>query len=363
MENNQTFQILIAPLDWGLGHATRCIPIIEALERRKHKIIIAGCGNSGELLKKHFPNTDYIDCPGSSFRYDKSSFPLFTQIKQSKKLLDQIRFEKRWLKEVSAQYKIDAIISDNRYGLSHLTIPSVFLTHQINVKTGLGKLSELVVRTILKQYIHRYKACWVPDIIEEGNLSGALSHPANLKIPVDYIGWLSRTEQKSDAEQTEILILLSGPEPDRSALENIMIRELSQTEKKIQFIRGLPIDSKLPEANPHIRFFNAVTQEQLSSLLQSAKLVICRSGYSSVMDIIKMQKKAVFIPTPNQPEQEYLATYLMQQKVAPFLSENKFTLEGAIQLAQNFEYTIPLYVSGAEIAANKIEALIKAQQP
>lgn len=275
----------------------------------------------------------------------------------------QIRFERKWISEIATRYKMDAIISDNRYGLTHAGIPSIFITHQLNVKTGLGNLSEVIVRTQLKKHIQQYDLCLVPDIKGQGNLSGELSHPAKINIPVEYIGWLSRVKQTAVTDKTDILILLSGPEPKRSELEHILLKELKNTSKKVCFIRGTTADSTQPSVNENVQIYNCVTQEQLSSLIQSAALVICRSGYSSVMDIVKMQKKSVFIPTPQQPEQEYLAEHLYQQKIAPYLSQKEFTLEKAIQLAENFGYAIPLYIPGEETAADAIEKLIKAQLP
>lgn len=360
--------ILIAPLDWGLGHVTRCIPIIETLDQAGYPVILAGSGTSGILLKNHFPTLTYLECPGEVFTYvEKGQNRSMGNLQQARKLIRQIKSERLWINEIVQQHKIGLIISDNRYGLSHPSIPSIFITHQINVISGFGKLANWLVQTVLKKHINQFHLCWIPDVAGEQNLSGDLSHPAKLNIPIEYIGWLSRVEQNSNTfSNSELLILLSGPEPARTALEIQIVHELKNYSGNVNFVRGLPAEKSIPYENASVQFYNTTTQTQLSQLIQSASLVICRSGYSSVMDMVKLNKKAVFIPTPLQPEQVYLAKHLAQQKVAPFIPQENFTLQKATAVSKNFDYALPLFSSATKKILQSIQLLRKrftAQQP
>ncbi|MDP9230739.1 MAG: glycosyl transferase family 28, partial [Bacteroidota bacterium] len=189
-------RILVAPLDWGLGHATRCIPIIKELINQNCDVWLAGEGAQAALLQKEFPGLSFLNLPGYRISYNKSSMKLFLGILlQVPKILRAISKENKWLKKMMTKYTFDAIISDNRYGLYHKKIFTAFITHQLLIKTSLGKLSEKILQQWNYKFINRFTQCWVPD--EEGsiNLAGELSHPKkNPAIPLKYIGAISRFE-------------------------------------------------------------------------------------------------------------------------------------------------------------------------
>ncbi len=348
-------RILVAPLDWGLGHATRCIPVIRELLAQGCDVWLAGEGAQEQLLKTEFPELPFLPLPGYRIHYAKTARGLiWKMIQQGPKMRRAILYEHLWLKKMTAQHHFDAVISDNRYGLYHSTIPCIFITHQLMIKSSAGKWTENILQKRNYKYINRFTECWVPDLSadqagteSENNLAGELSHPP-LKpaIPVHYIGLLSRFEKKDVGEKKDhLLIILSGPEPQRSILEEKIIPEISHYNGSATIVRGLPGAASLIPSTNMIKFYNHLPAEELNTEMQQAAYVISRSGYSTVMDIMALQKKSILIPTPGQTEQEYLGNYLMGKGIALCYTQKSFSLNNALTMATNYNYQVPLIVA------------------
>ena len=332
--------VLVAPLDWGLGHATRCIPLIRELIRQGASPCLAGEGAQETLLKTEFPDLPFLPLPGYRIRYPKKGGSLpWKMIRQVPGIIGSIRKEQEWLRQQMKTYHFDAVISDNRYGLHHPDTHSVFITHQLQIK-GPAAWIEKMLRQKNYRYIHRFKQCWIPDTAEENNLAGSLSHPDQLPaVPLKYIGPLSRFEKKEEAPiKGHLLILLSGPEPQRSLLEEIIIEQISHYPGTATVLRGLPGHPSVVPSTGMIRFFNHLSSEELSAEIQKAELVISRSGYSTVMDMAQTGKKCILIPTPGQTEQEYLAAYLQQKNLAISFQQDAFHLNVALEAAAQFRF-------------------------
>lgn len=344
--------VLIAPLDWGLGHATRCIPIIYELQKYPVNTIIAASGAQRALLQFEFPNLEFVNIPAYNIRYGSGRLSSTLKlIFQTPRILKIIKKENQWLASTVFRKKIHAVISDNRYGLYHREIPTVFITHQLQIKSAVASAGETLMRNWQYQFINRFKQCWVPDFEDAANLAGDLSHPKVLpKIPVSYIGALSRFEGKAAASKYQLLVLLSGPEPQRTILEGKLLQQLTDFSKPVLFVRGLPgeprqeyvFDDKIRNyPNRRIQFENHLSAEELNKALLESKLVIARSGYTTVMDIAALQRKSLLIPTPGQTEQEYLAQSLEQKGIACSLPQKDFALEDALQKSASFNYRLP----------------------
>src|SRR5688572_14932251 len=336
-------RILVAPLDWGLGHATRCIPVIYELIRQKAAVWLAGEGAQRALLTQEFPDLPFLPLKGYRVKYGRSAGGVLRSIFfQVPRLLRSIRNEHEWLEQAIAEYGFDVVISDNRFGLYHPDIHSVFITHQLNIKSPLGKWSERLLQKNNYRYIGQFDECWVPDEKGENNMAGKLSHPDSMpEIPVHYIGGLSRLIGTGEVEQKgHLFITLSGPEPQRTMLENVIINEISHYNGTATIVRGLPGSSSIIPSTNDIRFFNHLSTEEYSKEIALAEYVISRSGYSTVMDLMKLGKKSILIPTPGQTEQEYLAKSLMERKKAYCISQNKFRLNTALKEAGKFAYHI-----------------------
>ena len=334
--------ILIAPLDWGLGHATRCIPIIKTLKNADYDIVVAVNEKQQALLSKEFCDIKFIRLAGYDINYAKNSW-LFkaTIFFQIPKMLSSIKRENKWLKEIIDKEKIDLVISDNRFGLYSKKIPCVFITHQLTIKAPF-KWLENILQKINYSYINRYTQCWIPDIGNENNIAGILSHPAKMPtIPTNYLGVLSRfTKPYFSENKYDICVVLSGPEPQRTTLENILLKQLSTlTKMKILFVRGLPQTIEKLKVGT-IQIENHLQQVELQAAICSSEIIVARSGYTTIMELLSLQKKTILIATPGQTEQEYLATHLYEQKKCLSFSQSKINIETAMTIATKFDYVI-----------------------
>ncbi|HEY5771517.1 MAG TPA: glycosyltransferase [Chitinophagaceae bacterium] len=332
-------KLLLAPLDWGLGHATRCVPVIRDLLSIGSEVWLAGEGAQEKLLREEFSSLPFLPLEGYRVKYGKAGLTgkLLLQVPS---ILQSIKSENKWLKEQVSKYQFDGVISDNRYGLHHENIFSVFITHQLCIKSPLGKWSEKFLQQWNYKFINRFHECWVPDEEGQNNLAGELSHPLKFPgIPVKYIGALSRFKKKEVAEiKDHLLIILSGPEPQRTILENRVIDGVVNYNGTATIARGLPAERNIIPSTNTIHFYNHLSSEELNNEAMKAELIIGRSGYSTVMDIAALQKKSILIPTPGQTEQEYLAGHLMKKQFAFCIDQNEFSLLKNIEEAGKFEY-------------------------
>jgi uncharacterized protein (TIGR00661 family) len=332
--------VLLSPLHWGLGHTTRCIPLIRELILLDCDVVIACTASQRKLLEKEFQSLTFFDSPQTQPSYGKNKFlTLVSLLLQTPKILTSIKQENRWLREFLSAHPVDAIISDNRFGLYAPGIPCIFITHQINVKTGLGRLFDGLARRINYRFIEKFTACWVPDAEVPQSLSGELSHPAVYpKIDIARIGAMSRFEMCAENTDDYLLIILSGPEPQRTLLEKKIIEGLWEYKGKAILVRGT-VDYSVPIKLPnHVAVHPHLQAARLNTLICAASMVISRCGYTTVMDLMKLQKKAVLIPTPGQAEQEYLSQYLHEKQFAYTVSQNDFSLASTLQAAHQFPY-------------------------
>ena len=335
-------KVLVAPLDWGLGHATRCIPIIWQLLQSGAKVILAAEGKTEVILREEFPQLPLLTLAGYDIRYGKSKVSMMgNMMAQIPKMLMAIQEEFNWLQKTVAVYGIDLVISDNRYGLYHTDVRSVFITHQLLIKTPFGSIGDKALQRMNYSFINSFDECWVPDTDDAINLAGDLSHPEKPpKIPVHYIGALSRFEFSRETGNKHLLVMLSGPEPQRSILEVKLLEQLKEYPKAVLFVRGLPGEMELPQAPMNIRIVNHLPTKELEVAIKEASMVIGRCGYSTVMDLMQLQKRSILIPTPGQTEQEYLAAHLTAQQLAFCLMQDEFSLTNALQSAEAFPYNL-----------------------
>ena len=344
--------VLVVPLDWGLGHATRCIPIIKELVINGCNVVIAAENNLHTLLKHEFQQLTFIPVPGYHVRYSKQTYWLpFKILIQIPKIIYRIYQEHRWLQKVVKRYAFNGVISDNRFGLFHRDVPCIYLTHQLLIKTG-NRITEGFAQKLHYHFIRKYAECWVPDFAGKENMAGELSHPAEMPENVRYIGSLSRLDaSKSRERKGFLLILLSGPEPQRSIFERLILKQLESYKEPLTFIRGLPglaegdekalsVLSNLPS---NIKIKNHLPSLELNQAILQADWVIARSGYTTIMDLLKLKQKAILVPTPGQTEQEYLAAHLMEKQLFFCVKQDTFNLQTALEQAKQFPYAEPSF--------------------
>lgn len=351
------YTILVAPLDWGLGHATRCIPIIRGLLNNGHNVVIAAERTQLILLKQEFPTIKYVELRGYRVQYSKSNiFFSLKLIVQIPRIIKTIFIENKWLKQIVEDEKIDLVIADNRYGLYHKTIPCIFITHQLNIKAPFKWLEQLI-QSINYKYINRYTVCWVPDIETVPNVGGVLSHPTIMPtIPVQYINLLSRFEIKLSEQKYDLCILLSGPEPQRTSLEEKILQSIGAINTRILLIRGKPESDEVLSVPCNVTVVNHLNTNLLGEAIQQSEFIICRSGYTTVMELLALKKKMILIPTPSQTEQEYLAKHLMQLELAITAPQANIDLIKLIQQAKEFDFKT---ISVKQFDENSIDQLIQ----
>ena len=310
-------KIIIAPLNWGLGHATRCVPIIKELQKSNFTPVIASDGTALQFLIKEFPSLEFFELPSYKISYGRNL--KWSLIRKIPTIVRAVHKERLLIQEYIHQNPdVVGIISDNRFGCYYTKIPSVYITHQLNVLSG---FLTPVTSFFHRRVIRKYNECWIPD--EENSVySGKLSRSSK-NLNQKYIGVLSRFKKQELPQDIDVLILLSGPEPNRTQLEIKLTSIFKTSSKKVYLIQGIVEKTQKTTKENQLTIVNFMLTKQLEHTLNLSKMVICRAGYSSVLDLVSLRKKALLIPTKFQNEQEYLAKYLQQKGYFSFVKERK----------------------------------------
>ena len=339
MTNNKTTnkrRILVAVLNWGLGHATRTIPIIKKLSKN-HTVIIASTGRSLALLKREFPNFETLDFPDYNIRYCRNGkwlLPyLFVQIPG---ILVALLLERLRTAQIVKRHSIDMIFSDNRYGVYSKKIPSYFMTHQLRFRLTKGLRKIEILSVWFNQWVFRkYRHVFIPDISGDINLTGQLGHVrAFLQNPgIEYIGFLSSVELVFKKETIDALIVISGPEPQRTALEELVLNQLQHLTGHCVIVLGRPEVEQTRYTQKGHEIYSHVDRSKMSEFMSSAKIIVARAGYSTVMEIIALKKHALFIPTPGQTEQMYISERLSEGGFFHCVVQEKLMLSKDLAIA------------------------------
>ncbi len=297
--------VIFGVLNWGLGHATRSIPMIEWLQKRCKKVIIASDGAALSFLRAKFPLSDFEALPSYNIHYRYESI-IFNILTSSFSILKAVRLENQIIKKITEKYHANVIVSDNRLGFYNKICSNIYVTHQINILHRYRMISLLGTR-LHSFFYSKFDHFLIPDFNGPSALCPLLSH-TDLKKAI-YIGPLTRIKKLNLDKTVDILVILSGPEPQRTMLESALLKELNiWTSYKITFVRGT--ESKLgakDDIKKHIEILNVLQGEEIERLLNSSKLLIARSGYSTIMDVSELNISTIWIPTLGQTEQEYLA--------------------------------------------------------
>lgn len=333
MQQKAEKYVVVAVLNWGLGHATRMVPLINALQDEGFTPVLASDGLALEYLSIQFPQLQKEKLPAYNIHYSGRAF-LGNIIRQLPKLALAIRSEHRQMKHLVKKYGAVGIVSDNRLGAYHKTVPGIYVTHQLSLRAG---VFSAFAGWLHRVYINRFSQCLVPDIADEPtSLAGALSHRAKLNIPMHYIGPLSRFMRdkitRPTSSQYAACIVLSGPEPSRSAWEEAILKQVSEIKGKVLLIRGSGTPVKIAEQPENLEVIDLADAVQLREAITQSEVLISRSGYSSLMDYCFLDVPVCIVPTPGQTEQEYLA-----ERMRPFCavySQAEFSLKTAIDRAK-----------------------------
>jgi len=324
-------RILVSPLDWGLGHATRCVPLIRHLQSKGVEVVIAADGAPLKVLQEQFPGIETVFLKGYNVKYSRFFSASFKVALQVPKIMSAIKREHKELEKIIKEKKIDAVISDNRYGLYTDLVPTVFITHQANIQAAVGSayFSNKVVG-----FVKKFNECWIPDNEGEDNISGNLSHPLPEGLQAKYIGPLSRFKpiEGNREMKYDLLALLSGPEPQRTVLEKKIIQQLKALPYvKALIVQGLPGNKEVQSPAENIDMVPHLNDTSFIEKIATSKAILSRPGYSTLMDMaIIGGKRALFIPTPGQTEQEYLAMRMEAWNIAVWFKQSSLNLKDAL---------------------------------
>ena len=327
-------KILVAPLNWGLGHASRCVPLVQRLLNEGHEVILGGDGESLTLLRKHFPKLRYTYLAPLNLRYGKGKRQVWAILRALPKLIKWSIKDHLMLKALLNEEPIDQVISDNRFGLYNKKTECIYITHQLHIMLPRGwRWAEPIASRIHARIYTRYNKVWVPDYEDLGqSLAGELSHSTfNIKHStlIEYIGPLSRFQNNPINPNTQntpnysIVAVLSGLEPHRTLLEQEIIARYSTNPlttnpliPSVLIVQGLMHRPNTRIKRGNMTIVPYMSDKELAEVLSGAKHIIARSGYSTIMDLhaLGILDKAELIPTPGQPEQEYLATLLNKKQ-------------------------------------------------
>ena len=325
-------KILVAPLNWGLGHASRCVPLIHSLLDEGHEVVIGGDGMSFTLLRKHFPKLRYVYLAPLDLHYSRSGNQTWAMLKAIPRLLLWRNKDRLMLKAILQEEHFDQVISDNRPGLYNKQVECIYITHQLQIRlTKTWQWAEATASRIHARMYTRFNKVWIPDYEDiNHSLAGELSHPSNLRLSrkmtaFQYIGPLSRFHSpithKPSPINYEVVAVLSGLEPQRTLLEQELIERYNGKEERVLIVQGLVNHPNTRIKRGNLTIVPSMADAELVPALLNARHIIARSGYSTIMDLEALGLLSVgnnkplpvhieLIPTPGQPEQEYLAVWL-----------------------------------------------------
>jgi uncharacterized protein (TIGR00661 family) len=319
-------RVLVAPLDWGLGHASRCTPVIQGLLKKNYDVLLASSGQALVWLQSEFPDLKTYELPAYHPVYPKGSNMVLKMAMQLPKFIGAIQAEHTATQKIIVDAGIDVVIADNRYGCHSNQAKSILMTHQVNVlMPDTWKFAQPLLNRFNHEQIKKFDACWVPA-------PSAQFFPALMKVdfPVTYIGFLSRLKTETLPHKYDVVAICTGPEPQRSIFEAMILSALKHTELKCLVVRS---KMNAPKETAHkqgrITTVNYLNSDEMSHAINQSEMVISRSGYSTVMDLMKLNKRSILVPTPGQTEQEYIGKMLSQKKLASCVAQKDFNFQRA----------------------------------
>ncbi len=318
-------RVLVAPLDWGLGHASRCVPVVEALLKNNHEVLLASSGQALRWLKTEFPLLKTYELPAYNPVYPQGDNMVFKMALQLPKFIAAIEAEHEATQKIVNDAGVDVVISDNRYGCYSARAKSVLMTHQANVlMPAAWKFAQPILNRFNHAQIKKFDDCWIP-----APAAHLFPELMSVSFPVTYIGFLSRFKMQDLPYQYDVMAICTGPEPQRSIFESMVTQALKHTSLKCILVRSKVEPQQQTHTIGNLVVFNYLNSEAMGRLMQESRVVISRSGYSTVMDLMKLNKRSVLIPTPGQTEQEYLGQILQERQQACCVAQKDFNFQRA----------------------------------
>lgn len=325
-------KIFFPVLNWGLGHASRSLPLIKKFREEGHEVLCASDGESLAMLRKEMPDQVVLQLPGYDILYGSRFMP-YNMLKHGPHMLRTMKAEHELTRVIVERNKIDCIISDNRYGCYHPEAPSALITHQLQVFTGHAIL-DVYIRRQIRNWFKRFNEIWVPDQAPPVNITGDLSGIDTKPVPKYYLGIISALQSHPAKGKYDAVAIISGPEPQRTHFEQLLIKQFSSLEGQFAIALGKPESTEPVRQEGNLVIYPFLSRSALSELLNQTEVVIARSGYTTLMDLAKTGHKAILCPTPGQYEQIFLADRLHHLGQCVYVRQDHLDLKTALQEAQ-----------------------------
>ncbi|MCS6991950.1 MAG: hypothetical protein NZL95_08830 [Chitinophagales bacterium] len=336
---NRRRKVLIIPLNWGLGHATRMTVVARILSEMGAEVTVAASGAARRVMECELPHLRFVPLSGFEMKYYRRLPAVLSILCQLPLWFWSLYQDRRLFLHLLQRESFDLIISDNHFGCHSKKHTSIIITHQIRILLPWYlRPFEPLVGYINRRLINRFSECWVPDVAHGDGLSGRLARGVPLGIPVQYAGPLSRLRPcQASPKRWDVLLLLSGPEPMRSRFEHLLRQQLKTLPIKALLIRGTKgVVDQIRREEQHLHVADFLTTPRLQEELCAAQVVVCRSGYSTLMDLQRCKIAAVVVATPGQPEQEYLAFHLNQLGICHAVRQSCLDLKKALAQAHRY---------------------------
>ena len=353
-------KIFFPVLNWGLGHASRSLPLIRQYLDLGHEVICASDGEALTMLRRELPDQMVLQLPGYGILYESKYMPL-NMLRHSSGMLRTIKTEHELTKAIVKHHQADCIISDNRYGCYHPEIPSALITHQLQVFTG-NKLLDVYIRRQIRSWFKKFSEVWIPDQAPPGNITGDLSGIDTSPIPKHYLGVISELTCQPANGKFDAVAVISGPEPQRSHFEQLVTKQLSALPGHYAIVRGKPDENITTTIQGNLTIIPYLSRADLSSLLSETQIVIARSGYTTLMDLAKTGHKAILCPTPGQYEQIYLADRLANMHQCVYERQENLNLAEAFKKLEDKSSILLDTVSTKVMYAEMLTQLVRSQQ-
>jgi UDP:flavonoid glycosyltransferase YjiC (YdhE family) len=346
-------KIFFPVLNWGLGHASRSLPLIKNYLDLGHEVICASDGEALTMLRKELPDQLVVQLPGYDILYGSRFMPL-NMLKHGPKMLKTIRTEHELTKAIVSRHNIDCIITDNRYGCYHSDIPSALITHQLQVFTG-QKLLDAYIRRQIRSWFKNFNEIWIPDQAPPGNITGDLSGIDTSPIPKFYLGVISELSCLPTVGRYKAVAVISGPEPQRTLFENMVVKQLSTMKGEYVVVRGKPDAHEQIVKEGNLTIYSYLKRAELSAILAETEIVISRSGYTTLMDLAHTGHKAILCPTPGQYEQIFLADRLANLGQCVYSRQENLDL---IQALEDVKQVKPIGYGAYNVVEDHLERLM-----
>lgn len=331
-------KVLFATSSLGLGHATRDLPLIHALQKEGHEVVSLSTGRALQLLKREAPDCQFLDIPDYPLFFTQNRMSVSRLLALSPRIFSAMHREHVLAEKLRKKYDLDMIVTDGRYGAFSKHIPSYWVSHQLRfISPGRFFPAELGAQFMHTLVQKNFVNVLVPDY-EDESLSGDLSHNLRFmnKSKLNYLGVLSQVQKRDVKQDVDFFVSLTGGVPSGSSFERSVLSQLHKLPGKVVVTRGLPEAAGRVEERGHATIYGHLDREQQSEMMNRAKFVVCRSGYTTLMELAELNKRGYFVPTPGATEQQYLAKFHREQGTFDFASQKQFCMQ---RLQESMHYS------------------------